>query len=204
MFQYLYVLKIICILINNTHTFLTSRVFARLSVSGCVVISKRRKFCFSVVKTPFSTRFFASLSLTFFNWYRNFNGFHVSPKKQTKVNYIGLFLIKLWQKVLLRDLNWWWLQKLLFLKIFEKISLPLRYSIQLWTVSGGSVSFICFNASSNKTSPVGALFFNNNFLVNNPLFLMPAFSSSTLPLSPSSAKMQPRNAELMQSFQKDV
>lgn len=33
--------------------------------------------------------------------------------------------------------------------------LPLKYSIQLCTVSGGSVSFICFNASSNKTSPVG-------------------------------------------------
>ena len=33
-------------------TFLIRRVFIMLSVSGCVVMSKRRKFCFSVVRTP--------------------------------------------------------------------------------------------------------------------------------------------------------
>lgn len=33
---------------------------------------------------------------------------------------------------------------------------PLSSSIQLWTVSGGWVSFMCFKASSSSTSPVGA------------------------------------------------
>lgn len=31
------------------------------SFNGCVVMSNNKKFCFSVVKTPFSTRFLASL-----------------------------------------------------------------------------------------------------------------------------------------------
>jgi len=60
-------------------TFFTRRDLATLSVRGCVVISNNRKFCFSVVRTPFSTRFLASLSRTFFSWYLSFNGFHVSP-----------------------------------------------------------------------------------------------------------------------------
>lgn len=33
---------------------------------------------------------------------------------------------------------------------------PLSSSIQLWTVSGGWVSLMCFKASSSSTSPVGA------------------------------------------------
>lgn len=32
---------------------------------------------------------------------------------------------------------------------------PLSSSIQLWTVSGGWVSLMCFKASSSSTSPVG-------------------------------------------------
>lgn len=57
-----------------------------LSVSGWVVMSKRRKFCFSVVRTPFSTRFLASRSRTFFNWYLSLSGFHVSPRKPRSEN----------------------------------------------------------------------------------------------------------------------
>ena len=37
------------------------------SVTGCVVMSNSRKFCFSVVRTPFSVRFLARRSLTFFS-----------------------------------------------------------------------------------------------------------------------------------------
>ncbi len=103
-------------------TFFTNRHLITLSFNGCVVISNNKKFCFSVVSTPFSTKFLARRSRTFFSLYRNFNGFHVSP---------------------------------------------LRYSIQLCTVSGGSVSFMCFNASSNKTSPVGVSDFNITFLLKN-------------------------------------
>lgn len=60
-------------------TFFTSLVLIILSVRGCVVMSKTRKFCFSVVRTPFSTRFLASLSRTFRSWYRSFRGFQDSP-----------------------------------------------------------------------------------------------------------------------------
>lgn len=42
-------------------------------------MSNRRKFCFSVVRMPFSTRFFAIRSLTFLSWYCNLKGFQVSP-----------------------------------------------------------------------------------------------------------------------------
>lgn len=42
--------------------------------------------------------------------------------------------------------------------------LPLKYSIQLWIVSGGSVSFMCFRASSSSTSPVGVSDFKMIFL----------------------------------------
>ncbi len=69
-------------------TFLTSRVFMILSVSGWVVMSNRRKFCFSVVRTPFSTKFLARRSRTFFSWYLNFRGFHVSPKNMGKKSQI--------------------------------------------------------------------------------------------------------------------
>lgn len=61
-------------------TFRTSTFLICEFISGCVVMSKKKKFCFSVVKTPFSTRFFARRSLTFFSWKRNFMGFHVSPE----------------------------------------------------------------------------------------------------------------------------
>lgn len=43
-------------------------------------MSKRIKFCFSVVHMRFSTRFFAILSLTLRSCNGNLNGFHVSPK----------------------------------------------------------------------------------------------------------------------------
>lgn len=49
-------------------TFLIRRCLMLLLVRGCVVISNSRKFCFSVVRTPFSTRFFASRSRTFRSW----------------------------------------------------------------------------------------------------------------------------------------
>lgn len=44
------------------------------------------------------------------------------------------------------------------------MNLPLKYSIQLWIVSGGSVSFMCFRASSRSTSPVGVSDFKIIFL----------------------------------------
>lgn len=49
-------------------TFLMSRCLMILLVRGCVVISNSRKFCFSVVRTPFSTKFFARRSRTFRSW----------------------------------------------------------------------------------------------------------------------------------------
>lgn len=49
-------------------TFLIRRCLILLLVSGCVVMSKRRKFCFSVVRTPFSTRFLARRSRTLRSW----------------------------------------------------------------------------------------------------------------------------------------
>ena len=60
-------------------SFFTSRCFSVVLVTGWVVMSNRRKFCFSVVRIPFSTRFFAILSLTFLSWYCNLKGFQVSP-----------------------------------------------------------------------------------------------------------------------------
>ena len=60
-------------------SFVTSRCFSVVLVTGWVVKSNRRKFCFSVVRIPFSTRFFAILSLTFLSWYCNLKGFQVSP-----------------------------------------------------------------------------------------------------------------------------
>lgn len=56
-----------------------------------MVISNSKKFCFSVVSTPFSTRFLASLSRTFFSWYRSFRGFHVSPVQMQMFFYYRLF-----------------------------------------------------------------------------------------------------------------
>ncbi len=49
-------------------TFLMSLFFTEPSVTGCVVMSKSKKFCFSVVSTPFSVRFLARRSRTFFSW----------------------------------------------------------------------------------------------------------------------------------------
>lgn len=83
-------------------------------------------------------------------------------------------------------------------------NLPLRYSIQLWTVSAGSVSFMCFRASSSKTSPVGFEDFSKTFRLRRLLLRIPAFSSSKRPLRASSISMQPRNPDEMQSFQNDV
>lgn len=85
-----------------------------------------------------------------------------------------------------------------------KINKPLRYSIQFWTVSGGSVSLTCLRASSSKTSPVGESFLRRIFLPRSDLFLMPPFSSSTRPLRPNSMRMQPLSPLDMQSFQNDV
>lgn len=69
-------------MLRTSYTFLTNLVLAWLSVNGWVVISNNKKFCFSVVHTPFSTKFLANLSRTFFNWYFNLSGFHASPKIQ--------------------------------------------------------------------------------------------------------------------------
>lgn len=49
--------------------------------------------------------------------------------------------------------------------------LPLKYSIQLWIVSGGSVSFMCFRASSSSTSPVGVSDFRMIFLKSEKLMI---------------------------------
>lgn len=144
---------------NHLHTFFTNRHLTTLSLSGCVVMSNSKKFCFSVVSTPFSTRFLAKRSRTFFSWYRNFNGFHVSP---------------------------------------------LKYSIQLCTVSGGSVSLMCFNASSNRTSPVGVSDFKITLRDVNAFRRIPARSNSTRPRKPSSIRMHPRSPLDIQSFQNDV
>lgn len=67
----------------NDLTFFTSFCLMTLSVSGCVVISNNKKFCFSVVSTPFSTRFLANLSRTLRNWNFSFSGFQVSPATRT-------------------------------------------------------------------------------------------------------------------------
>ena len=83
-------------------------------------------------------------------------------------------------------------------------NLPLRYSIQFCTVSGGSVSLTCFNASSRRTSPVGESFLSRIFLPKRDRFLIPPFSSSTRPLNPSSINIQPRRPLDMQSFQNEV
>lgn len=141
------------------HTFLRRRHFTVLSLNGCVVISNNRKFCFSVVKTPFSTKFLAKRSRTFFNWYRSLNGFHVSP---------------------------------------------LKYSIQVCTASGGSVSLMCFNASSSSTSPIGVSDFKIILRESSAFRRIPAFSSSMRPRRPSSIRMHPRNPLDMASFQNDV
>jgi len=74
-------------------TFLSSLTLASLSVNGCVVISNKRKFCFSVVRTPFSTKFFANRSLTFFSWYLIFKGFHVSPVNKNQIYYAHIMLV---------------------------------------------------------------------------------------------------------------
>lgn len=71
-------------------------------------------------------------------------------------------------------------------------------------VSGGSVSLMCFIASSNSTSPVGESSLRINFLDDKPLLRMPAFSSSAFLRSPNSIKMQPRKPLEMLSFQNDV
>lgn len=49
-------------------TFLIRRCLILLLVRGCVVMSNNRKFCFSVVRTPFSTRFLARRSRTLRSW----------------------------------------------------------------------------------------------------------------------------------------
>mmetsp|Transcript_15214 Transcript_15214/g.45237 ORF Transcript_15214/g.45237 Transcript_15214/m.45237 type:complete len:216 (+) Transcript_15214:634-1281(+) len=46
-------------------------------------MSKSRKFCFSVVRTPFSTKFLARRSRTFLSWYLSLSGFHVSPESSS-------------------------------------------------------------------------------------------------------------------------
>ena len=81
---------------------------------------------------------------------------------------------------------------------------PLRYSIQLWTFSGGCVSFMCFKASSSSTSPVGVSDLHSTFLFSKLLRRMPVFSNSTRPRRASSTKMQPRRPEDIQSFQNEV
>lgn len=86
----------------------------------------------------------------------------------------------------------------------SKLFLPLRYSIQLCTVSGGSVSFICFKASSSKTSPVGVSLLTSNLRFSRLLRLMPAFSNSMRPRMPNSMRIHPRSPLDMQSFQNDV
>ena len=88
-----------------------------------------------------------------------------------------------------------------FLKNFN---LPLRYSIHDSTVSGGSVSLICFSASSKRTSPVGVSDFNTSLLLATFFFLIPCFSNSTRPLNANSMRMHPRKPLEIQSFQNDV
>lgn len=90
------------------------------------------------------------------------------------------------------------------MKLKKKMCVPLRYSIQLCTVSAGSVSLICFSASSSKTSPVGLEDFKRTLRFRRLRLRMPAFSNSSLPRRASSIKMQPRKPDEMQSFQNDV
>ncbi len=82
--------------------------------------------------------------------------------------------------------------------------IPLRYSIQLCTVSGGCVSLICRNASSSKTSPVAVSSSNTTFRLANVRRRAPVFSSSIRPRKPNSVKIQPRKPDEIQSFQNDV
>lgn len=146
-----------------------------------MVISNKRKFCFSVVRTPFSTKFLAKRSLTFFSWYFIFKGFHVSPIHR-KLSY--KFVAMRTQII--------------------KSNIPLKYSIQLCIVSGGLVSLICLRASSKRTSPVGVSFFIITFLICRLFLRMPAFSNSILCRRASSTSIHPRRPDEIESFQKDV
>ncbi len=84
------------------------------------------------------------------------------------------------------------------------IHIPLRYSIQLCTVSGGSVSLICRKDSSSKTSPVAVSSINTTLRLANVRRRTPVFSSSIRPRRPNSVKIQPRKPDDIQSFQNDV
>ncbi len=94
-----------------------------------------------------------------------------------------------------------WLVRLFDLSF---IYIPLRYSIQLCTVSVGWVSLICRNDSSSKTSPVAVSSSNVTFRLANVRRRAPVFSSSTRPRNPNSVKIQPRKPDDIQSFQNDV
>ncbi|KAG9480841.1 hypothetical protein GDO78_010224 [Eleutherodactylus coqui] len=54
---------------TDSWSFFTSRCFSVVLVTGWVVMSKSRKFCFSVVRIPFSTKLLAMRSRTFLSWY---------------------------------------------------------------------------------------------------------------------------------------
>ena len=78
---------------------------------------------------------------------------------------------------------------------------PLKYSIQVCTVSGADseVSRMCFKDSSKSTSPQGSALLTMTFLFNKLFRLIPAFSNSTLPLRANSIRMQPSNIDEGQS-----
>lgn len=82
--------------------------------------------------------------------------------------------------------------------------IPLKYSIQLCTVSCGCVSLTCLKASSSKTSPVAVSSSNMTFRLDNALRRAPVFSNSTRPRKPNSVKIHPRKPDEIQSFQNDV
>jgi hypothetical protein len=86
----------------------------------------------------------------------------------------------------------------------DSVDLPLKYSIHASIVSGGSVSLICLSASSKSTSPVGVSFLITSRLVETAFFLIPCFSSSTLPRNANSTKIQPLRPLEIQSFQNEV
>ena len=84
------------------------------------------------------------------------------------------------------------------------VHLPLNSSIQFCAVSGGSVSLMCFKASSSNTSPVRLSFLYRTRLFSKLFRRIPVFSSSIRPLRPNSIIIHPRRPDEMQSFQNDV
>ena len=63
-------------------TFLINLFLTVESVRGCVVMSNNKKFCFSVVNTPFSVKFLASRSRTF--WKNKIESFNLTRKTKLK------------------------------------------------------------------------------------------------------------------------